>query len=148
MSFWIPLKSLLAPSFLRLRGCRDQRYHDMDVTQNPAFFDWLKRQVDLGIRTLVIGGCTTTSCVRVSSQQIISQLADENLTDKVRVVVDLTLCGARSDNFERTAERDPVLVRAYGREFCVGKSAVELAVFQMRQSGVQVLDSDSGGWQW
>ena len=40
------------------------------------------------------------------------------------------------------------LVSAYGRETCLGRSAVELASIQMRRSGVEVLEVDSGGWQW
>ena len=78
------------------------------VTANPSFFPWLRSQVQLGVGVLVIGGCTTTSCVRVSSQQIVAQLSKQELAGQVRVVVDLRLCGARCDNFEQTAERDPV----------------------------------------
>ena len=101
-----------------------------------------------GVNFLIIGGCTTTSCVRVSSTEIASQLAEQGLAGKIRVVVDLNLCGARSENFEKTADRDPVLVRIYGREFCQGKSAVDLAIVQMSRAGVEVIERDAGGWQW
>ncbi|OLP79258.1 hypothetical protein AK812_SmicGene40469 [Symbiodinium microadriaticum] len=120
----------------------------MDVTYNPAFFRWLQQQVRCGVNVLIIGGCTTTSCVRVSSTEIASQLAEQGLAGKIRVVVDLNLCGARSENFEKTADRDPVLVRIYGCEFCQGKSAVDLAIVQMNRAGVEVIERDAGGWQW
>ena len=97
---------------------------------------------------LVIGGCTTTSCVRVSSTEIAAQLDEQGLNGKLRLVVDLNLCGARSENFEKTADQDPVLVRIYGREFCKDKSAVDLAIVQMRRAGVEVLERDAGGWSW
>jgi len=98
-----------------------------------------------GLDTLVIGGCTTTSCVRVSSQQALHTLALFGLQGQVRVVVDLSLCGARSDNFDKNAHTDPVLVGIYGHEMCVGKSAVDLAVLQMRTAGVDVVAASS--WQ-
>eukprot|EP00660_Eupelagonema_oceanica_P006237 gene6237-8021_t len=93
-----------------------------------------------GMRTLVIGGCTTTSCVRVSSVQILPRYAGAGL----RVVVDLSLCGARRKNLLPHADRDPTLVRIYGRDRCAGRSAVDLAVVQMRDAGVEVVDR----WDW
>ena len=97
-----------------------------------------------GIGVLVIGGCTTTSCVRVSSTRIAGQLEEQGLS--MKVVVDLNLCGARQENFEHTAHYDPVLVGIYGREFCAGKSAVDLAIVQMKRAGVEVVAS--AGWDW
>ena len=138
----------------------------MDVTYNPAFFQWLRKQVQYlggfqawnsdpailsgvrlrqGIGVLVIGGCTTTSCVRVSSTRIAGQLEEQGLS--MKVVVDLNLCGARKENFALTAHYDPVLVGIYGREFCAGKSAVDLAIIQMKRAGVEVLEA-SAGWDW
>ena len=93
----------------------------------------------------MIGGCTTTSCVRVSSTRIAGQLKEQGLSG-LRVVVDLNLCGARGENFGHTAHYDPVLVRIYGREFCEGKSAVDLAVVQMKRAGVEVLEGSD--WDW
>merc|ERR1712056_146208 len=110
-----------------------------DVTFNARFAKWLRREAQQGLDVLVVGGCTTTSCVRVSSQEIVRLLQRERLDQQVHVVVDLNLCGARRDNYEKNAEQDPVLVHAYGRDVCVGKSAVELAVVQMRQAGVEVI---------
>eukprot|EP00435_Cladocopium_sp_Y103_P075374 s26_g57.t1 len=114
----------------------------MDVTYNPAFFRWLRKQAQQGIGVLVIGGCTTTSCVRVSSTRIAGQLEEQGLS--MKVVVDLNLCGARQENFEHTAHYDPVLVGIYGREFCKGKSAVDLAIVQMKRAGVEVLEGSAG----
>ena len=103
------------------------------MTASGAFSKWL-RGVDPELRTLVVCGCTTTSCVRVSSQQI------KAAHPQLEVVVDLSLCGARAANHEPSAERDPDLLRIYGRERCRGASAVDLAVYQMRQAGVVVVD--------
>lgn len=56
----------------------------------------------------------------------------------LRPEVDLNLCGARSENFAKRAAEDPVLVRIYGLSECQGKSAVDLAILQMRGAGVEV----------
>lgn len=111
-----------------------------DVTWNPLFHEWLRDRLAAGVRTLVIGGCTTTSCVRVSSQAI----AREFSADGLRVVVDRSLCGARGDNYLPNADQDPVLLRTYGAERCAGASPVELAELQMRTAGVEVVD----GFAW
>ena len=83
----------------------------------------------------------------MSSTQIAAQLQEQGLASKVRVVVDLNLCGARKENFDHTAHYDPVLVRLYGREFCEGKSAVDLAIVQMKRAGVEVVES-SNAFYW
>lgn len=79
-----PYLDILEP-FLRDANCIHKP--TMDVTSNPAFFRWLRTQVQhlgrysmeprglrQGVEVLVIGGCTTTSCVRVSSTEIAAQL--------------------------------------------------------------------------
>ncbi|CAK0839215.1 unnamed protein product [Prorocentrum cordatum] len=76
-----------------------------DITRNSHFHKWFEERLSAGMQTLVIGGCTTTSCVRVSSQAIRRMYPDSTL----RVVVDLSLCGARVSNFLGNAELDPVL---------------------------------------
>ncbi len=86
-----------------------------------GFREWVKRCVDNGKKTLVIGGCTLNSCVRVSS--IETQEYFRN--DKLQVAVDLTLCGARADNYKGAS--------AYG-----GLSAVEAAVREMMDAGIIV----------
>ena len=108
------------------------------------FYSWINLRK--GVSVLVIGGCTTTSCVRVSSTEIASQLGEQGLAGKVRLVVDLNLCGARNENFQKTADSDPVLVQIYGRDFCHGKSAVDLAIVQMKRAGVEILEGT--GWDW
>jgi len=85
-----------------------------------GFASWLKGCIECGRRTLVIGGCTLNSCVRVSSVQIRRQFAERAL----QVMVDLSLCGARARNY-----------RPSGRYR--GDSAVASAVSQMTAAGVR-----------
>ena len=87
-----------------------------------------------GVRTLVVGGCTTTSCVRVSSRAI------KKRRPGLDVVCDLSLCAARESNYLKNAVDDPDLVGIYSHAGCAGKSAVDLAVDQMRGDGVRVVD--------
>lgn len=112
-----------------------------DVTINPKFHEWFQKCLSMGVRTLVIGGCTTTSCVRVSSQSVREAYPDAGL----RVVVDLSLCGAREDNYLPNADQHPGLVRIYGLKACTGASAVDLARRQMCANGVEVVDSFDWG---
>ena len=85
------------------------------------------------MRKLFIGGCTTTSCIRISSCEI------KRAFPELEVTVVFDLCGARMDNYVKNAETDRTLVNIYGEMFCVGKSAVDLAVSQMRRAGVIVV---------
>ncbi len=87
-----------------------------------GFKQWMRHCIAQGRNTLVIGGCTLNSCVRVSSIDTVNQFKDRNL----HVVVDLSTCGARSHNFKASALYD-------------GLSAVESAVNQMIAAGVQVV---------
>lgn len=103
----------------------------MDATCDPrleCFLDAWR------VETLIVAGCTTTSCVRVSSRAI------KRRRPTLDVVVDLRLCAAREANHAKNADEDPVLVDIYGREGCVGRSALDLAVAQMRGDGVRVVD--------
>jgi nicotinamidase-related amidase len=86
-----------------------------------GFKDWLERCVRAGKRTLIIGGCTLNSCVRVSSIETVDHFKNRNL----RVVVDLSICGARSGSFLPSS-------------LYAGESAVESAIRQMTAAGVQV----------
>lgn len=107
-----------------------------NVMEAEGFSDWIEAQMAGGVRTLVVGGCTTTSCVRVSSQAVQQVYAAGGL----QVVVDLSLCGARAQNGDpRLALLDETLVELYGEEEVAGRSAVELAVLQMSRAGVQVV---------
>ena len=85
------------------------------------------------LRKLYIAGCTTTSCIRISSCEIKKCYPD------LDVVVLLDLCGARRDNYVKNAESDDTLVKLYGKENCIGKSAVDMAVLQMTMAGVIVI---------
>ena len=87
-----------------------------------GFREWARRCIGRGINTLVVGGCTLTSCVRVSSIEI--RQAFEN--DGLRVVVDLAISGARRSNY---------LPSPYFN----GMSAAASAVDQMMAAGVQVV---------
>lgn len=87
-----------------------------------GFKEWLANCIEHGARTLVIGGCTFNSCVRVSSIETRTRFKDRNL----QVVVDLSLCGARTRNF--------IPSPTFG-----GLSAVESAVRQMTAAGVKVV---------
>ena len=114
----------------------------MNICLNPDFHEWMLHKINPiesaekghePLRKLYIGGCTTTSCVRISSCEIKKSFPD------VEVVVILDLCGARLDNYVKNAETDKTLVKLYGKETCMGKSAVDLAVFQMKSSGVMII---------
>ena len=87
-----------------------------------GFKEWAARCIEQGIKTLVLSGCTLNSCVRVSSIEILQQFKNDNL----RVVVDLSICGARLRNY--------IPSPLYGEV-----SAVASAVSQMTAAGVQVV---------
>lgn len=87
-----------------------------------GFREWAARCIDQGIKTLVLGGCTLNSCVRVSSIEILQLFKSKNL----RVVVDLSICGARLRNY--------IPSPLYGEV-----SAVASAVSQMAAAGVQLV---------
>ena len=91
-----------------------------------SFREWVNRCIDSGKRFLVIGGCTLNSCVRVSAIQIQRMFKEKTL----QVMVDLSLCGARLNNFKP--------LRQFG-----GVSAVESAVHQMKAAGVKVVQKIS-----
>ncbi|MDO9529164.1 MAG: hypothetical protein Q7J27_08390 [Syntrophales bacterium] len=87
-----------------------------------GFRQWVTRSINDGRKTLVMGGCTLNSCLRVSSIETQDLFNDQ----KLRVVVDLNLSGARTRNFIRSS--------MYG-----GLSAVEYAVREMTAAGVTVV---------
>jgi nicotinamidase-related amidase len=86
-----------------------------------GFMEWLDRRVERGTKTLVIGGCTLNSCVRVSAIETRRLLAQR----PVKVVVDLSLCGARASNSTPSP-----LFR--------GRSSIEAAIEEMISEGVEV----------
>lgn len=109
----------------------------MNIMEPEGFPEWMEDRLREGVRTLVVGGCTTTSCVRVSSQAVQRTFGPRGL----HVIVDLSLSGARAANYAtlHKQEDDAVLARVYG-DAMIGRSAVELAVLQMRAAGVEVVE--------
>ena len=89
-----------------------------------GFREWVERILDNDKTILVMAGCTLNSCVRKSSIETQKYFEDR----KLRVVVDLSLSGARTTNF-----RSSIL---YG-----GLSAVESAVREMMDAKVRVAES-------
>lgn len=87
-----------------------------------GFREWISRLIEKGKRTLVIGGCTLNSCVRVSAIEVLQYFGKNGL----KVVVDLNITGARTGNY-RSSSR-------FG-----GLSAVESAVNEMISEGVKVV---------
>ncbi|MEZ4483182.1 MAG: hypothetical protein R2864_00840 [Syntrophotaleaceae bacterium] len=91
------------------------------MPNSNGYGQWLDALVENGIRTLVIGGCTLNSCLRVSAVATRNAFPRENL----QVVVDLSLCGARTSNYLNTEQ--------FG-----GISPVEAAMREMVKNGVIV----------
>jgi len=87
-----------------------------------GFREWVKTCINNGKKILVMGGCTLNSCLRVSSIETQNQFRGQQL----RVVVDLSLSGARTSNFIRSPAHD-------------GLSAVESAIREMIAAGVMVV---------
>lgn len=87
-----------------------------------GFREWVERCIKHGKDTLVIGGCTLNSCVRVSAIEILKLFKNSGL----RIVVDLSICGARTQNYLPSRIYD-------------GLSAVESAIEQMSDAGVYVV---------
>jgi len=87
-----------------------------------GFQRWVERCFDGPKTTLVLGGCTLNSCLRVSSMETFRFFKNRSL----QVVVDLSLSGARLRNFKNSSNHG-------------GRSAVESAIHQMMDAGVQVV---------
>jgi hypothetical protein len=87
-----------------------------------GFKEWVGHCLQDGKKTLLMGGCTLNSCVRVSAIETQRLFAHHDL----QVVVDLNLSGARLRNYAPNPQFD-------------GMSAVASAVRQMLAAGVQVV---------
>ena len=89
---------------------KNQRYvikPSTSVMHAHGFREWVEKELlQQEINTLVIGGCTTTSCVRVSAIRTQKHFASQGL----HVVVDLNLCGARKRNY---VQRCPSCLELY-----------------------------------
>jgi nicotinamidase-related amidase len=89
-----------------------------------GFREWMDALIGNGITTLVMGGCTLNSCVRVSACAV----RDAFPLEELEIVVDLSLCGARAGNYLNSPQ--------FG-----GMSPVESAILQMKDAGVVVAES-------
>jgi hypothetical protein len=88
-----------------------------------GFREWVDALMGRGKKSLVMGGCTLNSCLRVSSLETLSAFRERGL----EVIVDLRLCGSRSSNYANSPQ--------FG-----GASAVEAAMTQMTGEGVKVAE--------
>jgi Isochorismatase family len=88
-----------------------------------GFREWLEDVISRGKTTLVMGGCTLNSCVRVSAVETKQYFSNSGLD----VIVDLSLCGARATNYTNSAQ--------FG-----GISSVETAIREMTANGVTVTE--------
>ena len=133
---------------------KNQRYvikPSTSVMHACGFKEWVEEELlKKGINTLLIGGCTTTSCVRVSSMRTQKAFARKGL----QVIVDLNLCGARKCNY---VQRCPSCLELYLRFGDIDSSCnprctcgdvgvemvspVQKAVQCMRDENVQVLET-------
>jgi len=93
------------------------------MPESNGYREWLEALTEVGIRTLVMGGCTLNSCLRVSA------VATRNVIprEKLEIVVDLSLCGARASNYLNSDQ--------FG-----GMSPVEAAMREMSACGVTVAE--------
>ncbi len=89
-----------------------------------GFREWVAALASVGIKTLVMGGCTLNSCLRVSAVETWNYFPGKDLA----VIADLSLCGARTSNYLNSA-------------LFQGMSPVETAIRQMSAAGVLVADS-------
>lgn len=133
---------------------KNQRYvikPNTSAMDAKGFREWVEQELlKQGTNTLVMGGCTTTSCVRVSAMRTQTAFASKGL----QVIVDLNLCGARKRNY---VPRCPSCLQLY-MDFgdvepsrnphcaCGGAdvemiSPVEKAVQCMRDKGVEVMET-------
>ena len=88
-----------------------------------GFREWLDGMISGGKNTLVMGGCTLNSCLRISSLETLSAFRDAGLN----IIVDLSISGARAGNYVNSQQ--------FG-----GVSAVEMAIRQMDTEGVKVTE--------
>ena len=89
-----------------------------------GFREWVTTLIRGGIKTLVMGGCTLNSCLRVSAVETWNYFPGKDLA----VIADLSLCGARTSNYLNS-------------DLFQGMSPVESAIRQMSAAGVLIADS-------
>jgi hypothetical protein len=88
-----------------------------------GFREWVEGLIRCGKRSLVMGGCTLNSCLRVSAIEARRYFPK----DELDVVVDLSLSGARTSNYVNSSQFD-------------GMSSVEFAIREMSDAGVTVAE--------
>lgn len=124
-----------------------------DIMDAEGIHEWIQDVVlKKKISTIIIGGCVTTSCIRVSSISLVKHY--NNIPNRPTFVVDLSLCAARVQNY---VLRCPMCMDMYLQDGCnylCGhcessglplESPVDRAVSDMKKSGVMVVDSHN--WQ-
>eukprot|EP00823_Brevimastigomonas_motovehiculus_P008542 TRINITY_DN784_c4_g2_i1.p1 TRINITY_DN784_c4_g2~~TRINITY_DN784_c4_g2_i1.p1 ORF type:complete len:287 (-),score=116.26 TRINITY_DN784_c4_g2_i1:357-1217(-) len=117
---------------------------DTNIMEADGFSDWLEKAMKTnGLKSLIIGGCTLTSCVRVSSTETQLAFADRGL----QVIVDLSLSGAREENYQisggesaSSSSASSHLYELYG-SLIKTKSPVDLSLLYMKAHGVKVAES-------
>jgi len=100
--------------------CYDTRAPDAfgDVLFD-GFWDWTSGLPGRGKDTLVVGGCTLNSCVRVPSVEV-----QQSFRGQLQVILDLSLCGAQATNY-------------VGSSLHAGVSPVVAALGEIIASGVR-----------
>ena len=114
----------------RLDGIIDSGQLYFIKPNNNVFFprtngyrEWVESLIKCGKKTLVMGGCTLNSCLRVSAIETRRCFRNEGLD----VVVDLSLSGARTSNYGNSS-------------LFAGISSVEFAIKEMSDTGVAVAE--------
>jgi nicotinamidase-related amidase len=93
------------------------------IPRTNGFRDWVENLIKRGKHTLVMGGCTLNSCLRVSAIETRRCFG----IDQLNVVVDLSRSGARTSNYVNSS--------LFG-----GMSSVEFAIREMSAAGVTVAE--------
>lgn len=151
-----------APDFELYPAVRDALLSRSDVTRvikpgnnvldAPGAAQWFETAIADGVQTVVVVGCTLTSCVRVSSTCVHRKHCKPR---GLRTCVDLNLSGARASNYVRRCEHclrsylgmaEGMLDGCVCREVDRGgagemKSPVDRAIVDMMSAGVDVFDS-------
>ena len=93
------------------------------LPRTNGFKEWVEGLIKCGKKTLVMGGCTLNSCLRISAIETRRCFGNDGLD----VVVDLSISGARASNYVNS----PLFS---------GMSSVEFAIREMSDAGVEVAE--------
>lgn len=93
------------------------------LPRGNGYREWVEGLIKLGKKTLVMGGCTLNSCLRVSAIETRRCFRNDGLD----VVIDLSLSGARTSNYMSSS-------------LFAGMSSVEFAIREMSDAGVTVAE--------